>query len=1168
MSRPRRTTQYDARYRFVRSGHRQLLWLALLLAPVCLAQVETGKIVGTVRDASGAVVSEAAVTVTETQTNLAKRVTTTNSGDYVVTELRSGVYTVAVEHPGFKKTVANEFKLDVNQVVRVDITLALGSIAETMTVAAAEPLVETDTSTTGQVIEQNRVEELPLNGRNFMTLAYLSPGVNAGPTGTVQSGNIPENERDNGSIQVNGLTATNNNYLLNGFDNNEQQIGFELIEPPIDAIDEFKVETSTMTADVGKGGAVVNIAIRSGTNRFHGGVFEFLRNSWMDAKNYFDLSNLPIPPYKRNEFGATFGGPIVRNKAFFFVDYQGRRVRQSSTDLSLVPSLPIASNFSGTLTDSRTGQTLTPAQLDPANANTASGLPVCPNASYTASCLDPAAINLVALFPAPNLSNSPTGFNYISNPVNRNNQDAFDVKVDQSFAHDSLFALVSFGNVAAHVPDPFPGYAGGGQFTGNINNRSLLAGVSDVHTFSSTRINELKLGYTRYLVDAVPFFTGQPIATQLGIPGIYENSMIGGLPGLYIPPLGFSGTSLQNSLGNGDWFPEHLHEDNYQLLDAFTLVAGKHSFKMGGDLRRRMHGFFQTQNTHGDFYFTGQYTGNPLADFLLGYPFGSAETGQTGLFGMRWWEFGTYFMDDWRVSPKLTLNLGVRYDIYTPEVEEYNRLANFDFATGEFVQPGVTPGTSRSGDVAINYHNFSPRIGFAYTPWSSKTAIHGGYGIFYDLQADQNDSELAFNSTGLYGTQLVTPSATVTNPPQRLFTGFQNAGNPTGSLPFPTISDPSGRASAAPFHNPTTYIEEWNLNLERELMKDAVLQIEYAGTRGVHLGLLRNENQAIANLDSNFEDCPPLAPPNFTCVPGVPSNYGRPYFNTVPNVAQIRTEGHDMSSSTNALEVRFEKRFSQSWSMLSSYTYQHTIGQTEENEWAEPQDTYNLRAERGDIAPDYRHQFTSAWSYQLPFGPGKRFLSGNGPARWITADWQLNGIISLYSGQSFTPYLSYDPTNTGSGGPRPELTGNPDSFASVTGFGGVPLDPSNPASAPFLPCLGVTHKTPFCLYNPGAFAIPPLATVNGVQQTVATEFGNAGRGILRGPAVYDTDFSIFKNFKLRETATLQLRAEVFNLFNTPQFAPPVNPSVDVSPPSVSSTVNTSRQIQLVARFTF
>jgi hypothetical protein len=1113
------------------------------------AQVESGKVVGTVHDLSGAVVAGARISVINTGTNISRTATANSGGEYVVTELPPGTYTLAAERAGFKKVVESAFKLDLNQVVRIDVTLAVGSVSETVTVTGTEPLIETDSSSTGQVIEENRVHELPLNGRNFMTLAYLSPGVNAGPTGTVQSGNIPENERDSGAIQVNGLTATNNNYLLNGFDNNEQQIGFELIEPPIDAIQEFKVQTSNMTADIGKGGAVVNVVLKSGTNQFHGGAFEYLRNSWMDARNYFDDPTLPIPPFKRNEFGGTLGGPIVRDKTFFFVDYQGRRIHQSLTDLSIVPTLPLSTNFTGSVTDPRTGQTLTPAQLDPANANTAGGLPTCPDSSFSSSCLDPAAVNVIALFPAPNASHN--GFNYLANPVQEVSQDSFDVKVDHQLSHDSLFALFSYGNVDAHVPDPFPGLAGGGSFTGSITNKALMAGLSDVHTFSPEKINELKIGYTRYFVDAIPFFTGQPVATQLGIPGIYQNQQIGGLPGLSIPGFGFVGSG-GNSLGNGDWFPEKLHENNYQLLDAFTYVRGKHSFKMGGDLRRRMHGFFQTQSTHGDFFFTGQLTGDPLADLLLGYPFSAAETGQTGLFGMRWWEFGSYVMDDFRATPKLTLNLGLRYDIYTPQVEDHNRLANFDFVMGEFVQPGVTPGTSRSGDVVTNYHNFSPRIGFAYT-LDSKTVVRGAFGTFYDLQANQNDTELAYNPTGLYGTQSIQLPGNAMKPVLRLFCGFEtnNCDPTTGALPFPTISNPSGRASAYFFHNPTTYIEEWNLNVERQLMKNGVLEVGYVGTHGVHLAMLRNLNQATQPLDSNFA---------IDSTTGLPTNAGRPYFNTVPNISEIRTEGHDLSSITHALQVRFEKRFSQNWSMLNSYTYQHTIGQSEENEWAEPQDTYNLRAERGSLAPDYRHQFSSAWSYQLPFGPGQRYLAGTGPVRWVAGGWQLNGIISMYSGQAFTPYLSYDPTNTDSGGARPELIGNPYDFSNVTGFDGVPIQPGDTFSS----CLGATHSTPTCLYNPGAFGTPPLAP----GQLSATQFGNARRGILRGPAVYNVDFSVFKSFQFGERATLQLRGEVFNLFNTPQFAPPVNTAVDQTPPSVASTVNTSRQIQLVARINF
>ena len=1126
-----------------------VLILVLAVSAFVAAQVESGRVVGTVRDAAGAVLAGARIMVSNVETNASRSTVSNASGEYVVTELHPGVYSFVTERDGFKKVVQAPFELEVNQVVRIDVTLPVGSVNEMVTVTAAEPLVETDTSSTGQVIEENRVHELPLNGRNFMTLAYLSPGVNAGPTGIVQSGNIPENERDNGAIQVNGLTATNNNYLLNGFDNNEQQIGFELIEPPIDAIQEFKVQTSNMSAEFGKGGAAVNVVLKSGTNEFHGSAFEFLRNSWMDAKNYFDNPVAPIPPFKRNEFGGTLGGPIIKDKMFFFVDYQGRRVRQSLTELSTVPVLPISANFSGNVTDPRTGQSLTPAQLDPANVGTPSGLPVC-TTTTASSCLDPAAVATVALFPAPNVAGGNVlgaANNFRLNPLLKNNQNSFDVRVDHAItSRDSFFGNFSYGNVDAVRPDPLPGKAGGGPFTGNINNKALMAGLSDVHSFSANKINELKIGYMRYLVDAVPFFTGQPLSTQFGIPGIYQNDIVGGLSGLFINGFGFTGSgALGQALGNGDWFPEHLHENNYQLLDSFTYVKGHHSFKMGGDVRRRMHGFYQTQNTHGDFDFSGQFTSpsgsadpaSSLADFLLGYSSGAFETGQTGLFGMRWWEFSSYFMDDFRVTSKLTLNLGVRYDLYTPQVEEHNRLANFDFATGHFVQPGVTPGTSRSGNVVTNKHNFSPRVGFAYTPWDSKTVLRGGYGIFYDLQADQNDAELSYGPTGLYGTQSIS-SPPGAPPVVRLFTGFATPSNPPGALPFPTLSNPSGRASAAFFNNRTTYIEEWNLNLQRQLIRDSVLQVGYVGTHGVHLALLRDLNQAAQPSDSNL---------------GGPSgNSGRPYVGTVPNVAQIRTEGHDLSSITHSLQVRFEKRFSADWSMLNSYTYQHTIGQMEEDEYAQPQNPYNLRAERGNVAPDYRHQFSSAWSYQLPFGPGRRFFNGTGSMRWIAGGWQVNGIVTMYSGQHFTPTLSSDYANVGYGGlggvgMRPDLVGNPYDFSNA-------------------PCG--TRQTISCWFNPAQFAIPPLAVVNGVTQTFAHQFGNATRGSLVGPAVYNTDFSVFKDFKFRERVTLQMRGELFNLFNTPQFAPP-GATVDTSSAGViSNTVNTSRQIQLVARVTF
>jgi hypothetical protein len=1152
--------------------------LLLCVAFTVEAQVESGKIVGTVKDVSGAMVTNAAVTVAEIQTNVERRTKTDSNGEYVVTELKSGEYTVTVEHQGFKKAVQTAFKLDVNQAVRVDIALAVGSVSEEVVVTAAAPLIESDTSSLGQVIEQSQVHDLPLDGRDFIELAYLTPGVNQGPTAgyTVQQGGIPEDQRGNASIQVNGLTATNNNFLLNGFDNNEQQIGIEVIQPSIDAIQEFKVQTNNFGADIGRGGAVVNVVLKSGTNQFHGSVFEFLRNSAFDAKNYFDSSTQSIAPFKQNQFGGTFGGPIVKDRTFFFVDYQGTRIRQAQTFVSVVPSL---SERGGNFSDLLTGQkTLTPCPdgsgpaYDPGtifdpftntpftcgdgttitlrNPIPGNIIPSCSSATDGA-CLDPAALKLVQLFPAPNRSLS--AGNYLSNPVASNNQDSFDVRGDHLIsAKNNLSLTFSYNNVQAFAPDPFPGEAGGGNFSGHITNLARSAGISDVHTFTPEKINEFKIGYSRYVVRAVQNFAGQPLSQQFGIPGVFDPSnpqATGGLPNIQFSNL--------SPLGSTDWFPEFLNENNYQYMDAFTYLRGRHSCKMGVDVRRRLHGFFQTQNARGDLSFNELFTsdlttdtgGSALASFLMGYPQTAYRDGQKGSFGMRWTELSAYFMDDFRLTPKLTLNLGLRYDLFTPPVEQENRLANFDFATGQFVSPQM-PGVSASGDVKTDYNNFAPRIGFAWTPWNDKTVVRGGFGIFYDVQADQNDAELAYNSTGLFFSQSIF-SAAATTPTLRLSTGYP-------APVYPTIQDPAGRASAAFFNNRTTYIEEWNLNIERALSKSMVLQVAYVGTRGVKLAFLSNRNQPTQPLDSNFESCP--TPTDPSCATGAPTNFGRLYFDTVPNVGEIRTLDNGAWSISHGLQVKFEKRFSANWSMLNSYTWQHTLGQTEENEYLEPQDTYNLKAERGDNAPDYRHQFSSAWSYTLPIGPNQRFWNGAGPVHWLTEGWQVNGIVAMHSGEAFTPLLSTDYTNTDSGAPRPDIIGNPYNFSNAASVG--------------CPSSGQTIE---CWFNPAAFAIPALAP----GQTFSHDYGDARRGSLRGPAEYNVDASLFKNFSLTERANLQFRVEAFNLLNTPEFAIPyaavdqtgfpASPGTPLVPSlsgSITSTVHASRELQLALKLSF
>jgi len=1097
---------------------------------ISVAQVESGTIVGTVRDASGAVVADAQVTLLNAVTNIANTAHTSPAGEYIFTQLKPGTYTLSTEKQGFKKTVQPGIKLDVNQVARVDITLVLGAVTEQITVEGAEPLVEAETSSIGQVIEENRVNDLPLNGRNFIQLAYLSPGVNAGPDGIVQQGGIPENERANGAIQVNGLMATNNNFLLNGFDNNEQQIGFEVILPAVDAIQEFKVQTNSFGADIGKGGAVVNVVLKSGSNDLHGSAYEFLRNSSLDAKNYFDDPTAPIPPFKQNQFGVTLGGPIVKNRTFFFGDYQGTRIRQAQTFIS---SVPLLSERGGDFSDLGY-QIFDPLTTQADGSRTAfpgNVIPPCVGSTGKSAsgggCLDPAALNVVNLFPKPNL---PGRFNnFLFNPVARNNQDSFDIRIDHLLtAKDNFFGSFSFNNVDAFHPDPFPGLAGGGAFSGTIKNKARAIGLSDVHTFAPNKINEFKIGYMRYVVNAVQNFANQNISQQMGIPGINDpNNPIatGGLTNINF--------SEFSALGVVCCFPEFLTENNYQILDSFTYIRGKHTLKLGGDLRLRRHGFFQALNPQGTLYFDQQFTsdltnpdvtsGSSLASFLLGYPISAARDGQKEPYGMSWWEMSAYLMDDFRVSPKLTLNLGLRYDVFTPMVEDQDRLANFDFATGKFISPQMQ-GVSRSGNVVKDLNNVAPRVGFAYTPWSdNKTVLRGGFGIFYDLQANQNDTELAYNPTGLFFSQNINNPATT--PSIRLSTGF-----PTPV--YPTIDNPSGRTSAAFFDNRTTYIEEWNVNVERQLVKNMILQVAYVGTHALKLAFLSNLNQPPQPLDSNFSDST--------------GNFGRPFFNTVPNVGPIRTESHQYSSISHALQARFEKRFSSGWTVLNSYTWQHTIGQAEENEWIEPQNTHDLRAERGDNSPDYRHQFTSAWSYELPFGPGKRLLTSSGPMRWFAEGWQLNGIVSMYSGAAVTPLLSFDPTNTGSGAPRPDIIGDPNNFANATSAG-CPSD----------------RQSLQCWYNPAAFAVPGLAP----GQLFASDFGNARRGILRGPAHYNVDFSVFKDFSLTERTNLQFRTEFFNLFNTPSFGAPAN-AVDAPGAGSISSAGPSRQIQFALKLTF
>src|SRR5438552_3398192 len=611
-----------------------LFFLVLMATLGCsglLAQVDRGAIVGTVSDASGAVVPEASVTITNTATNQGVQVSTNASGYYEAPLLRIGTYTVTMEKEGFRKTVRPDVEVGVNQVVRVDLTLQVGATTQTVEVRGAPPLVQAETSSLGTIETTRRVVDLPLNGRNFIQLAYLGPGANGGQQGSNVSGGVFENERANEALSINGLRVSNNNFLLNGVDNNEFGLGGVVALPPPDAIQEFRTEENAMSAEFGRGGAAVNVAVKSGTNEVHGGLYEFIRNDVLDARNFFDQNQTDLttgaqipgtarPPFRRNQFGFFAGGPVRKDKTFIFVDYQGTRIREGLTNLETVPT------------------------------NGERGGDCCP-------------------------SNSKDG-----------NQHA---------------------------------------------------GTGWTHSFNPTLLNDLHGGYFRFRVTGQPLNFGKALGQQLGIPNANRGDPTSsGLPNFDVS--GYTG------MGDSLWTPEFAVENIYQLADTVTWLRGRHSLKLGVDFRRQQRNFFQVTAPRGWYSFDGQYTqdlttangGNGLADLLLGPPNFFEQDALVGEYPTRYWDLAEFIQDDFRATPNLTLNLGLRYEVTSPA---NGRVGNFDLQRAVVVNSVGSNAVPHAG-VEFDKRDWAPRFGLAYTPFGNKhTVVGSALGVFQSADGDVID---------------------------------------------------------------------------------------------------------------------------------------------------------------------------------------------------------------------------------------------------------------------------------------------------------------------------------------------------------------------------------------------------------------------------------------------
>ena len=1105
-----------------------LLWLALaggiVVPSSARAQiVETGAITGVVRDKSGAVIAQARVGIQNAATGITNNTVTDSDGLYVSPPLTPGDYSVVFEVPGFDR-VQEHVRLEVGQRAAADAVLAVaGTGTQTVTVEASNALLETETSTVSNLRTEEAVKDLPLNGRNFAELLGLGAGVVPAQTQIVS---VPyTQQRGPSSYAFNGLRYQENRVLLDGIGDNENHNGLAVvIFPPIDAIQEFSEETSDADARYGRGNAgTVNLIFKSGTNKYHGELFEFLRNSAFDARNYFDTA--AKPPFHMNEFGGTFGGPLFHRdnpSTFFFVDYSGQRTRQGLTYVDTVPAFKLTS----------TGYDF--SAYPQAIKNPLTGKPYANN---FIPLNDPAInqtganiLNLYHKYAAPNIARATTGNNFLFNPIRSVIEDAFDVKIDHRFSEaDNAFARYSQARDNISQPGVLPVPLVGAVICGPAKDPAHQAVLSETHIFTPTTINSARLGWSRFFVIAQNFDQGKNLPTQLGIPGVE----VAGQPSSDgLPVMSFAGATSIGDAGNS---PTQIGTNNYQVDDNVNLVRGKHSLDVGFELVRLQYNMFQTGYEHGLYSFGTVYSGLTWTDLLFGAPKTGVYAYPNGThgFGFRQTDLSFYAQDNYKVSNRLTLNLGVRYENFLgwPWTEVENRMYDFvpSLSTTQLYRVG-TNGIPRSG-LSGNNLNFMPRVGFAYR-LTEKTVFHGGYGIYYSAPNVTNSLGLsnnapaidywAFNNSSTYGA--AAPSGAPFNFASNGFvhTPATNAGNLPRGLPIFTQSP----------HAKTPYSEQWHATIQRQLLSNTTLSFAYVGTRGVHLDDL---------VDIN------AGSPGTTAVTA-----NRPY----PYFAQIYQLQTNQISSYNGLQVTAEQR-ARNLTFLASYSYSHALDENTNSPGSQSatgnaMNPYNLRADYGNSDLNVPNRFVGSVNYQLPF-------QTSGKLKQVVEGWQVNAILNYFDG---LPFSVASANGIGDGlTPRAQL---------VPGYGNGTL-PTN-------------KRTIHEWFNTSAFVSIPLTgpLANG-------QWGNSGRNILQGPGTKNIDFSVFKNFTVTEGKNLQLRAEFFNLFNTPQFN---NPAAVAPTPSATSTTllpnitagsaygtissagspttfqRISREIQLAAKFTF
>ncbi len=954
-----------------------LMGVIFITSPV-FSQSVNATLRGTVRDGSGAVVRSATLTITNVEKGITRAVKTDESGDYIALQLPAQTYSILVESLGFRSQVRENFILQVSQDARLDFNLEVGSVSEQIVINEAAPLIQSEDGSNSGVVEERRIKELPLNGRVFYELARLVPNVFNPPQGSSLA--------NRGGFYVAGNSEVTNNFILDGIDNNDRTSGQPSVRPSVDGIREFRILSGSYAAEYGRqsGGQVV-VTTKSGTNEIHGTVYEFFRNNKLDARDYFSPGALE--PFTRNNYGFSIGGPIKKNKTFFFGTFEGLRNKQVNVSQGIVPT---EAQRRGDLSDS------------PGNIN----IPGVTGKIIPQSLLHPTSQKLLEYYPLPNVAGASSGSpNYINSTPSRSPQDQFSARVDHVFnSKNNISVSYQFFDYLEFRPSTLP------NFSTLDKQRSHHAAISDYHIFSPGLINEFRIGYNRY--SGLRYYEDNAlgnVVAQLGIPqgGAYgvqpTNNVNGGVPSISVA--GVNGLS-----GIGTSTPQWRGDNTINIVNALTWVTGKHTYKFGFDYQNfYKHSYFDS-NSKGSFSFNGQYTGNALADFLTGQLRSTSRAIGDPNQHPYTRSANFYVQDDWKIHPSLTLNIGLRYEANFPQRERTNKLSEFDLSTGLLNSgQGITydvnratgllipVGTKDIGNTLYNMpkKNFAPRVGFAWRVGSgNKTVIRGGYGIFYDQVVVGNG---LFPLFGLGAPYL--SAFTTTNTATTQFATWDN--------PFPAgVAGGSVSPGAVNRNFPNTYMQQWSFGIQRQIASNLLLDVTYQGSKGTAIPIDWDINQA---------------------TPGPGNIQARRPYQQWSSVTWRDAVGRSVYHS---LTTKVERRFANGLSFQSSFVWSKSLDLQSINASGSTgdgsiRDTKNINAEWGRSGFDAKLRFVSSYVYELPIGRG-RYLLNTAPG-WLDAvagGWETTGILTFQSGRPFTVTTTRDTSNTG-GGNRPNVIGDP-----------------------------------------------------------------------------------------------------------------------------------------------